>query len=417
MAAQNHFRKQTIRNLPLEGKVVLLRADYNLPLEADGSIADDFRLRQSLPTLHYLLEQRATVVICSHLGRPGGKPDKKLSLEPVAQYLANLLHVPVHFVPDCVGDRVAQTVKNIQKPAVLLLENVRFHAEEEQNDEAFAKQLAVSSGASYFVQDGFGVAHRAHASTEAITRFLPSVAGLLLEKEVTTLEKVRDNPARPLAVVLGGAKVSDKIQVVEHFVKTADRVVIGGAMANNFFQWQGSKVGKSKVEADQEQVVERIARLVCSDIHDHRFCMQQNQKLFLPQDVATAKTVDETAERTSKPIDEVADDDHILDMGDASIEQMLNVLDGAKTVLWSGTLGVAELPNFAHGSARLCLWLAQHKNELTSVVGGGDTVDFALHWDAAHGASFSHVSTGGSASLELLASQKLPGVEALLEAA
>ncbi len=408
------FHKQTIRDIPLEGKIVLMRADYNVPLEADGSIADDYRLRQSVPTLEYLLEQNCTIVICSHLGRPKDEVNKKLSLEPIAQRLADLLHKPVHFVPDCIGDRVKQTVKTIHKPAILLLENLRFHSGEEQNDADFARQLAADSLADYFVQDGFGVVHRAHASTDRITQYLPSVAGLLLEREVTTLEKVRDNPQRPLAVVLGGAKVSDKISVIEHFVKNADTVVIGGAIANNFFVWQGYNVGRSKVEPGQEQVVERVARLACPDLHDHRMCMHNNQKIYIPDDVATAKNVDENAKRVNKPIDQLVDDDRILDMGDQSIETMLSRLKDAKTILWSGTLGVSELPNFSHGSARLCLWLAQHKTDVTSVVGGGDTADFVLHWDAAHGQSFSHISTGGSASLELLASQKLPGVEALL---
>ncbi|HEX6461735.1 MAG TPA: phosphoglycerate kinase [Candidatus Saccharimonadales bacterium] len=408
------FHKQTVRGIELEGKTVLMRADYNVPLKSDGSIADDYRLRQSLPTLEYLLDHNCTVVICSHLGRPAGKPDKKLSLEPIAQHLANLLHKPVHFVPECIGDRVKQTIKNIHKPAILLLENLRFHAEEEQNNADFARQLATDSLAHYFIQDGFGVVHRAHASTDRITQFLPSVAGLLLEKEVTLLESVRDNPKRPLAVVLGGAKVSDKIKVVEHFAKTADTVVIGGAMANNFFAWQGYNIGKSKLEPGQQAVIERVARLVCSDLHDHRMCLHNNQKIYLPSDVATAKVVGETARRVNKPVDQLAEDDLILDMGDQSIEHMLARLEGAKTVLWSGTLGVSELPNFAHGSARLCLWLAQHKTEVTSVVGGGDTADFVLHWDAAHGQSFSHISTGGSACLELLAGQELPGVAALL---
>lgn len=409
------FPKQTIRDIPLEGKTVLLRADYNVPLEDDGRIADDYRIKQSLPTLQYLMEQKCKVVICAHLGRPDGKPEMKFSLEPVAQHLANLIGVPVHFVPDCVGDRVKQTIKSLDKTSIVLLENLRFQPQEEANDEQFARLLAKDTGADYFVQDGFGVVHRAHASTDAITRQLPSVAGLLLEKEYTNLVQVRDHPKRPLVAILGGAKISDKITVVDDFIRKADKVVIGGAMANTFLQWLGYPVGKSKVEEGVEEAIVRIMRQVCGEHHDHRECLLHNPNFILPIDVAVATTLEDGAPRQIKKLEDVAADEYILDIGDATIERVAEVLQGAREVLWNGTLGLAEHDSFAHGSARLALWLAQYKDKLHSVIGGGDTADFVLHWDGAHGGSFGHVSTGGGASLELLAGEKLPGIEALLD--
>lgn len=409
------FKKQTVRDLPLHGKTVLLRADYNVPLKPDGSIADDFRIRQSLPTLQYLMEQHCKIVIMAHLGRPEGKMNKEFSLEPVAQHLADLIKVPVHFVPDCVGDQVRQTVKHTEHTSIVLLENLRFHPEEEANDEKFARSLAHDSSAEYFIQDGFGVVHRAHASTDAITRFLPSAAGLLLEREYVNLVQVRDDPKRPLVVVMGGAKISDKITLVNKFAKIADKVIIGGAMANNFLKWEGFDVGKSKVEDEVDGVISDIAHAVCGETHNHRDCLRHNPKFLLPVDAAVAKSLDENEHRIVKKVSEIAEDDLIFDIGDESIEAMVRALDGAKTVLWNGTLGMAEHEEFAHGSARLALWLAQHKEGVKSVIGGGDTADFALHWDAAHGDSFGHVSTGGGAGLELLAGEKLPGVEALLD--
>lgn len=409
------FPKQTIRDLPLHGKTVLVRADYNVPLETDGSIADDYRITQSLPTLQYLMEQDCKIVICAHLGRPENQRNLKFSLEPVAQYLANLIRVPVHFVPECVGDRTKQTIKHAGANSITLLENLRFHPEEEANDEAFARQMAADCGADYFVQDGFGIVHRAHASTDAITRALPSAAGLLLEKEYANLVQVRDHPKRPLVVVMGGAKISDKITVVDDFAKKADKVIIGGAMANNFLKWEGYSVGKSKVEEGVEKIISQIIHDVCGENHDHKVCLRHNPRFLLPSDVATAKTLDDGVVRTVKKVEDIEDDDYVLDIGDKTIEEMIRSLAGAKTVLWNGTLGLAEHDNFAHGSARLALWLAQHKTEVKSVIGGGDTADFALHWDAAHGDSFGHVSTGGGASLDLLAGKILPGIDALLD--
>jgi len=404
------FFKQTIATVPLDGQTVLLRADYNVPLEEDGTIADDFRIRASVPTVQALLDRGCKVVIISHLGRPKGR-DPKLSLEPVATRLAELLGQPVRFVDQTVGDKVAMAVKKAPNRSVIMLENLRFYAGEEANEMGFAKQLATDSGARYFVQDGFGVVHRAHASTSAITLMLPSVAGLLLEREYTTITSVMKTPEHPLVAVLGGAKVSDKISVIEAFIKIANKIIITGVMANTFLAYKKQPTGKSKLEPDQEAVIDSIyeaakKREGIDTIDDF---------IILPQDVAVGRTVDKDEPRRNVSINDVAPDDIILDIGDESIERMVGLVEKSKTVVWSGTLGMAELPNFAHGSARLALTMATNP-QITSVVGGGDTVDFVLGWDARHGDSFTHVSTGGSASLELMAGQKLPGIESLLDA-
>jgi phosphoglycerate kinase len=409
------FQKLTIKDIPLEGKTVLLRADYNVPLDDNGKIDDDYRIKQSLPTLHYLLEQNCKIVICSHLGRPKGEKDHKLSLEPIAQHLADLISRPVSFVPDCVGDKVEQAVKRLHPGNLVLLENLRFYLEEKENQPEFARNLAKSSQANYLIQDGFGVVHRAHASTDAITRVLPSVAGLLLEKEYINLSAVREKPQRPLVAVMGGAKVTDKVDMVEEFISIADKIVIGGAMANNFLKFLGYPVGKSKLEPEAESEVKKIITAFCKDSHDHKQCMWDNSKFMLPIDAAVAKSLENGEKRQNKLLKEVEEDDYILDIGDKSIERMIEMLSDTKTVLWNGTMGLAEHESFAHGSARLALFLAQNKNKIRSVIGGGDTADFALNWDGAHGGSFTHVSTGGGASLELLAGKKLPGVEALLD--
>jgi len=403
------FFKRTIKNVPINRKTVLVRADYNVPLNKQGEISDDLRIRASLPTLEYLIEHHAKVVIMSHLGRPEGR-DKSQSLEPIATRLSELLGRNVIFVDDVIGDKVIQAVKKAPADAVILLENLRYYTEEEANDEVFAENIAKSTGARYFVQDGFGVVHRAHASTDAITRFIPSVAGLLLEREYVTITGAMETPKRPLVAVMGGAKISDKITVIERFVGVADRIVIGGAMANTFLKYKGHHVGASMVEDGQEPVLDGIY----SAAH-HKSDGHADEFILLPDDVAVAKDISDTAKRRNVKLGEVAEDDRILDVGDQAIENIVEAIKGAGTVVWNGTLGYAELPEFAHGSARLALELATHP-ETTSIIGGGDTADFVLKWDGGTGESFTHVSTGGGASLELMAGKKLPGVESLLDA-
>jgi len=403
------FFKRTIKDVPIDNKTVLVRADYNVPLTADGEISDDLRIRASVPTLEYLISHRCKVVIMSHLGRPKGR-DAVLSLEPIAARLSELLGRPVIFVDDCIGDKVLQAVKKAPSNAVILLENLRYYSEEEANDEAFAKDIAKSTAARYFIQDGFGVVHRAHASTDAITHFIPSVAGLLLELEHSTITAAMQKPVRPLVAVMGGAKVSDKITVIERFVEIADRIIVAGAMANTFLKYKGYSVGDSKVEDDQKAVLDSIYAAA-----DKKMPGRADDFIVLPADVAVGDSFSADATRRTVALSDVGQHDVILDIGDTAIENMVREVRTAKTVVWNGTLGYAEFPEFAHGSARLALELATAHNT-TSIIGGGDTADFALKWDGNGGASFTHVSTGGGASLELMAGKKLPGVECLLDA-
>jgi len=403
------FFKRTIRDVPIDNKTVLIRADYNVPQSKTGAISDDLRIRMSLPTIEYLLEHKAKVVIMSHLGRPEGH-EAKYSLKPIAKRLSELLDKKVIFVEDCIGDKVVQAVKKAPAGSVVLLENLRFYPEEEANDTSFAQKIAKSTGARYFVQDGFGVVHRAHASTEAITHFIPSVSGLLLEREYVTITGAMEKPQRPLIAVMGGAKVSDKITVIERFVGIADKIIIGGAMSNTFLKYKGHHMGSSKVEDGQEKVLDSIYlaahKKLDTSIDDF---------IILPDDVAVATGVSETAVRKNVKLGNLDSADMALDIGDASIDRMVEEISKAKTVIWNGTLGYAELPEFAHGSARLALSLATQP-ETTSIIGGGDTADFVLKWDGKGGESFTHVSTGGGASLELMAGKKLPGIESLLDA-
>ncbi|NCO10680.1 phosphoglycerate kinase [Candidatus Saccharibacteria bacterium] len=400
------FSKRTVRNIPISGATVLVRADYNVPLSG-GKISDGLRIQASIPTLQYLLKHAGKIVIISHLGRPKGR-DSSLSLEPIAVRLEKLLGKSVTFVDDCIGDKVVQAVKKAPKGSVVLLENLRFHAEEEANNREFARRIAKDTGARFFVQDGFGVVHRAHASTEAITQFIPSVAGLLLEKECQTINKAMEKPARPLIAVLGGAKVSDKLQVIERFVDIADKIIIGGAMANTFLAYKGHHMGASMVEENQHKTLDKIYLAAHKKVEG-----SVEDFIILPTDVSVAKTPSQTATRHNVTLGNVAKGDNALDIGDASIERMIEEVSGAKTVIWNGTMGYATVPAFAHSSARLALELASHPNK-TSIIGGGDTADFVLGWGEAE--NFTHVSTGGGAALDLMAGKKLPGVESLLNA-
>ena len=404
------FFKRTIRNVPIDNKTVLVRADYNVPQNSTGGISDDLRIRASLPTIEYLLKHHCKVVIMSHLGRPEGR-EQKYTLKPVADRLSELLDKKVVFVDDCIGDKVVQAVKKAPKNSIILLENLRYYPEEEANDEAFAEKIAKSTGARYFVQDGFGVVHRAHASTDAITHFIPSVSGLLLEREYVTITSAMQHPQHPLVAVMGGAKISDKITVIERLVDVADSIIIGGAMANTFLKYKGHHMGSSKVEDGQEKVLDSIY-LAAHEKLDTSI----DDFIILPDDVAVTTEISDTATRRNVKLGDLDKKDMALDIGDASIERMVEEISKAKTVIWNGTLGYAELPEFAHGSARLALSLATQA-DTSSIIGGGDTADFVLKWDGKGGESFTHVSTGGGASLELMAGKKLPGIESLLDAA
>jgi 3-phosphoglycerate kinase len=424
------FTKKTINDIDLNGKKVLLRADYNVPLNGKGEITDDYRLKQSVPTVRALLEKGASVIICSHLGRPDGKADPKFSLLPVAKRLKELLERDVEFVPDCIGERAQKVSAGLQPGQVALLENLRYHAEEEENNEDFGRQLAEL--ADVFVQDGFGVVHRAHASTDAVTHYRPSVAGLLLEREVDTITNVMENPTRPLVAVIGGAKIADKIEVLKRFIDIADVVAVGGAMANTFLQAQGIQIGKSKTAADDVPLAKEILELAKQKSQNGRFVF------YLPQDGVVATKVDTGAKTRivdwsahvvadiesypKRPIDSslhVADDEMILDIGPFSSAFIAGALQLAGTVVWNGALGVTETPGlqgpvgpFAHGTETLVeAMTGQFGNRPFSLVGGGDTVGYIESQNLVE--AFNHVSTGGGASLELMSGRKLPGVEAL----
>lgn len=405
------FPKKTIRDVPLQGKVVLLRADYNVPLTKTGKIGDDLRIKASLPTIKYLLEQNCKVVIISHLGRPDGKKDDEYSLEPVATRLSKLLKRDVNFVDATIGDKPYQSIKRAVPGSVTVLENLRFYPEEEANDEKFAAKIVKATGARYLVQDGFGVVHRAHASTDAIALCVPAVAGLLLEKEYLILMNAIKKPKRPLVAVLGGAKVADKIGVIERFVDIADKILIGGAMANTFLAYKGFSVGKSMHETNQNKVLDRIYQKAQKKVDKGSV----ENFIILPKDLAVGYSTDTKEERRVVPVGSIGDDDMGLDVGDASIERYAKIVEKAGTVVWNGTLGYAEQPEFSHASARIALALATNP-EIDSIIGGGDTADFALKWSGDDESLFSHISTGGGASLELLAGKKLPGIEVLLDA-
>lgn len=402
------FFKLTIRDVPLDNQTVLVRADYNVPLGADGAISDDSRIRASLPTLNYLLERGCKVVIISHLGRPKNR-DTTYSLEPVALRLAQLIRHDIRFVDHTIGDKVYQAVKRAPGRSITVLENLRFYPEEEANDFEFARRIATATGARYFVQDGFGVVHRAHASTDAITQFIPSVAGLLLEKEYSAIASAMDSPKRPLVAVLGGAKVSDKIMVIRRFIKIADKIIIGGAMANNFLAYKGISVGASRVEAGQREVLDSIYKAARQKVGKN-----VEDFIILPCDVAVGASMSTNASRKSVDVEKIQPTEIALDIGDKSITRIVNEVKAAGTVIWNGPLGYVELPEFAHGSAKLALTLAGQPKTV-SIIGGGDTVGFITSWDSRAGKSFTHVLTGGGASLELMAGNKLPGVESLLD--
>ena len=405
------FSKQTVRDIDVERQTVLVRVDYNVPLRKDGSIDDDLRIRASLPTLEYLIERQCKLVLISHLGRPEGR-DQSQSLAPVAARLAELLGRPVKFIDDCVGDKVYQTVKHAPCGSVVLLENLRYYAEEEADDMEFAKNIAKSTGANLFVQDGFGAAHRAHASTHAITQFLPSFAGILLEKEVTMIQRSMESPARPFVAIIGGAKISDKIDLIKRFIDKADTILIGGAMANTFLQFKRYDMGKSLVEPDQEEILRDIYELAAEKVGPENV----DDFLVLPKDVAVSEDVDSPDQvRREVAVEKIAKQERALDIGSQAIQQFCDVVAGAGTIVWNGPLGLTEIETFSIGSARIALAIASN-TEAVSIVGGGDTADFVLKWCGGDDSSFTHISTGGGASMELMSGKKLPGVESLLDA-
>jgi len=393
--------KLTIKDLELRGKRVFLRVDFNVPLK-DGVVTDDTRIRETLPTLKLAIEKGGRLVLASHLGRPKGGPDPKYSTRPAAKKLEELLSRPVAFGSDCVGPGVEGQSKALRDGEVLVLENVRFHPEEEKNGENFSKQLAALCD-GLFVCDAFGSAHRAHASVVGITKFVEkSAAGLLMEKELAYLGKAVTNPARPFVAILGGAKVSDKIEVVENLMKIADALLIGGGMAYTFLKSQGLPIGKSLVEDDKLD----LAKKILAD------AKAAGRKLLLPVDHVTAPEFKADACVTTGDVKSTPDDQMGLDIGPKTVAAYAAEIAKARTVVWNGPMGVFEMPAFAKGTLETARAVAAATDAgATSIVGGGDSVA-AVHQSGVAG-RISHISTGGGASLEFLSGSKLPGVEAL----
>lgn len=385
--------KKTVRDVNVQGKRVLLRVDFNVPLQ-DGLITDDQRIRAALPTINYLLEEGATVIGMSHLGRPKGKVVEELRLTPIAARLADLLDRPVTKLDDCVGEAVERAVAEARPGDVILLENVRFHPEEQTNDPEFSGRLAAL--ADVFVNDAFGAVHRAHASVVGVAQDLPAVAGFLLEKELVALGGVLENPAQPFVAILGGAKISGKIEVIDNLLPKVDKLLIGGGMANTFFKAQGHPVGDSLVEDDALDIARRtLAR--------------GGEKLMLPVDVVVADAFDAKAVSEVVSVDRVPDGWRIMDIGPKTLDAFAGVLRSARTVVWNGPMGVFEFEKFAEGTFSLARLLAE--TEATSVIGGGDSAAAIERSGLVD--KMSHISTGGGASLEFLAGKTLPGVAVL----
>ncbi|HLO36768.1 MAG TPA: phosphoglycerate kinase, partial [Candidatus Deferrimicrobium sp.] len=393
------MEKLTIRDFDAAGKRVFVRVDFNVPL-ADGKVTDDSRIRAALPTITTLLSEGARVILASHLGRPDGKVQDGLRLRPVGERLSQLLRRNVPVTGDALGVGTEDAVKRMRNGEAILLENLRFHAEEEKNDSGFAKALA--SYADVYVNDAFGTAHRAHASTVGIAQYLPAYAGLLMEREIAALSSLLENPKRPFAAILGGAKVSDKIGVIDHLLTKIDLLILGGGMANTFLLAQGKSVGKSLAEHDRVDDARRI--LAAAE--------RAGVQVLLPVDVVIAKEVTRGTEYKTVGTEKFPASWHIVDLGEESRAAIETALADVRTVLWNGPLGVFEIPSFAHGTRAIARFLADKaEHGVTVVVGGGDSV--AAIEQQGLTAKMTHISTGGGASLEFLEGRELPGVAVL----
>lgn len=387
------FNKKTVKDIDCQGKRVLVRVDFNVPIRG-GKVMDDTRIRSALPTIEYLLEKKSVVILCSHLGRPDGEVKPDFSLKPVADYLRDLLDAPIFFVEDCIGGGVKTMVGKLQPGNVLVLENTRFHKGEKSNDSKMAKELA--SLADVFVNDAFGTAHRAHASNVGVADYLPAVAGLLLESEIKYLGQALSNPKRPMVAILGGAKVSDKIGVIQNLLSKADSLLIGGGMANTFFKAQGYSIGDSLVEDDALD----IARIILKE---------GVNKLRLPVDVVIGKSFEPETESKSIGMSSIPDGWRILDVGPETIKGFAKDIAMAGTIVWNGPMGVFEFPKFAQGTFGLAQAIANIS--AVSIIGGGDSVAAINQMGLAN--QVTHISTGGGAFLEMLEGKILPGLAAL----
>jgi phosphoglycerate kinase len=390
----------SVKDLDLPGKKVFLRVDFNVPLDEEGKIRDDTRIKAALPTLNHLLEHKAKVIAASHLGRPKGKYDPKLSLKPVAERLSELIHRDVILAPDVIGDEVLKLKKDLKEGQVLFLENLRFHPEEKANDSSFAQLLAQE--VDYYVNDAFGACHRAHASVVAITQHTEkSAAGFLVKKEVEYLSKAVHSPQKPYVAILGGAKVSDKIPVIENLFNKADSILIGGAMAYTFFKAQGFDVGRSLVEEDKIDLSLKI-------INNAK---EKKVNFYLPTDHIVASAIEPEAESQTMASFSIPSDLMGLDIGPKTVETYTEIIAQAQTIFWNGPMGVFEIDKFSQGTLKIAKAVAD--SEALSIVGGGDSV--AAVYKAGISEKISHISTGGGASLEFIANETLPGIEALTE--
>ena len=391
------MNKKTVRDIDVSNKKVLVRCDFNVPQDESGNITDNRRIVGALPTIKYLIENGAKVILCSHLGRPKGGFEDKYSLKPVAAELSKLLEKEVKMADDVIGDSAKGLISNLQNGEVVLLENVRFHKEEEENAKEFSKELA--SLAEVYVNDAFGTAHRAHSSTEGVSAFLPAVSGFLIEKELEFLGGALENPDRPFVAILGGAKVSDKIAVIENLIDKVDTLIIGGGMAYTFFKAKGYNIGTSICEEDKLDLANSILEKA----------RQKNVEILLPLDNVVAKEYSNDSERSIVDSDKIPDGYMGLDIGPKTIEEFARILRNAKTVVWNGPLGVFEFSNFAVGTYEIAKVLANISG--TTIIGGGDSAAAIEQMNLAD--KMTHISTGGGASLEYLEGKKLPGIECL----
>jgi len=389
------MNKKTVKDIDLKNKRVLMRVDFNVPM-ADGKVTDDKRIKAALPTIKYVLEQGASLLLMSHLGRPKGGPDAEFSLRAASETLAALLGIPVQMAPDCVGLEVEKMAKELKAGEVLMLENTRFHKGEEKNDLDLAKQMA--SLGDVYVNDAFGSAHRAHSSTEGIARFLPAVSGFLMEQELEYLGRAVANPVHPYIAILGGAKISDKILVVETLLSKCDKLIIGGGMANTFLAAQGLNMQDSLVETESLELAKTIMA-------------KSSDKIILPVDAIIADKFDAEADTQTVDVDKIPAGWRMLDVGPKTLELYKSSLDGVKLVVWNGPVGVFEMPKFAEGTFALARMLAD--SGAITVIGGGDSASAVKKAGVAK--QMTHVSTGGGASLEFLEGKELPGVAALLD--
>ena len=394
------MNKKTIKDIDLKGKKVFVRCDFNVPLDENGNITDNRRIEAALPTIKYLLEQNCKIILASHLGRPKGEVNPKFSLKPVANELSKLLGKEIKLAEDVVGPSAKELTSNVKEGEIVLLENVRFDAREEKNDESLSKEFA--SMAEIFVNDAFGTAHRAHSSTAGIAEFLPAVSGFLIEKELEFLGSALENPQRPFIAILGGAKVSDKLGVIESLLEKVDTLIIGGGMAYTFFKSIGYSVGKSICELDKLDLAKELMEKA----------KQKNVKLVLPIDNVIAKEIAPDTENKVIDSDNIPDEWEGLDIGPKTVELFKEELKDAKTIIWNGPVGFSEYEIFANGTRSIAQALAE-KEDAVTIIGGGDSAAAIEKMGLSD--KMTHISTGGGASLEFLEGKKLPGIECLLD--